>query len=73
MSMFLETSEIVELTHRKRRAAQRTMLNALGIHYKQRPDGSFAILRAHVEKVFGVSEVAAKKTAAEPNWEALNA
>lgn len=73
-SMFLDTDEIINLTNRKRRAAQKIMLNALGIQYKTRADGSIAILRSHVEKEFGGTDNEKKKQRIiEPDWDAMNA
>jgi hypothetical protein len=71
MTMFLDQDEIIELTNRKRRDAQKIMLNSLGITYKVRADGSIAILRAHVEKEFGgnTPEKKMKKELWEPNWD----
>lgn len=70
--MFLTPEELIELTNRQQRAAQHTVLNALGITHKVRPDGSIAVLRAHVEKEFGGAPTGNKvKKQQEPNWDAL--
>lgn len=70
--MFLTPDEITELTRRQQRAAQRAVLNALGIIHKVRPDGSIAVLHAHIEKEFGGAPAASKaKGPRQPNWEAL--
>ncbi|WP_081992819.1 DUF4224 domain-containing protein [Collimonas arenae] len=72
--MFLGTAELTALTNRKRNHAQRAVMNALGIQHKVRPDGSLAVLRAHVEKEFGLSTTTTnEKKIREPNWGALNA
>lgn len=51
--MFLEEDEIIQLSGRRRRNAQASALSFMGIEYKMRPDGSLAVLRSHVEKLFG--------------------
>lgn len=73
MSMFLTNDEIQELTNRKQRDAQRSMLNHLRISYKVRADGSLAILRSHVVKQFGDSDVSNKNRNSEPDWKAAHA
>lgn len=70
--MFLTPEEIVELTHAKRADSQMRALNMMGIEHKRRPDGTLAILRKHVESVFGLKEdKAPKHKKAEPNWDAI--
>jgi hypothetical protein len=69
---FLSYEEIQALTHRKVHSAQVRVLKAMGIEHRVRPDGSVAILRAHVLKVFdGHVEKQAKNKHVEPNWEAM--
>jgi hypothetical protein len=69
---FLSYEEIQALTHRKVRTAQVRALKAMGIEHRVRPDGSVAILRAHITKVFDGSTETKKQTKhAEPNWEAM--
>ena len=53
-SMFLTDQELIELTHRSRCDAQQRALRHMGIDFKTRPDGSVAVLRAVVEKAFGL-------------------
>ncbi|MGZ5833744.1 MAG: DUF4224 domain-containing protein [Telluria sp.] len=73
-AMFLSSEEVQELTCRIQRAAQVKVLRGMGIEHRQRPDGTLAVLRAHVEKVFGAAPAAARKTAPkEPDWGALDA
>lgn len=67
--MFLTPDEIVALTNRKNRPAQRTVLNHLGIQHKVRPDGSLVVLRSHVEDALGKESKHNK--APEPNWSAI--
>lgn len=72
--MFLDDEELVELTKKLRRNAQRRVLNALGIEHKVRPDGSLAVLRSHVEKQFGGSPDAGRaKKPVLPDWSGVNA
>lgn len=69
-SMFLSNEEIIELTSRRRSDCQIEKLRSMGIEHRPRGDGSIAILRAHVNKVFGGIEnmipIAMKRI--EPNW-----
>lgn len=69
--MFLDEDEIFRLTHRHRSDAQHRALLFMGIEHKIRMDGSIAVLRSHVEKVFGDGLVskAARKTA--PDFSAI--
>lgn len=74
--MFLTDHELRELTQRQRAPAQRKALRAMGIEHRTRPDGSVVVLRAHVEKEFGLAPAPtarAKMKTIEPNWGALNA
>lgn len=68
--MFLTPDEVRELTGRLRRDAQAAALRHMGIEHKVRPDGSIAVLRAHVEREFGVDEQTQTKDI-EPDWNAL--
>lgn len=69
---FLSFEEVQDLTSRKVRSAQVKALRAMGIEHKVRPDGSVAILRAHITKVFdGDSAVSRKPKQAVPNWDAI--
>lgn len=71
--LFLVDSEISELTNKTYAPARIKALNALGIQHKVRGDGSIAILRAHIIKVFGGNpETPSRKSKdAEPNWSAI--
>jgi hypothetical protein len=55
MGMILSKDEIAQLTSRTRRDAQVLQLNYLGVTYRVRTDGSIVVLRAHVERLFGVT------------------
>lgn len=73
--MFLTPEELVELTHAKRRDTQIRALRMMGIEYKLRPNGTPAVLRSHVEKVFGGIQTEKPATLSErwePNWAALD-
>lgn len=70
--MFLTPEELIELTGKQRKPAQARVLTLMGIEHRLRPDGSVAVLRAHVEKLFGGASVAQKaKKETGPNWAAL--
>ena len=71
---FLIPSEITNLTDRQQRPAQVKVLKGMQIEHKVRPDGSIAILRAHITKVFGGDPAASKrqgKQAPEADWAAI--
>lgn len=72
--MFLSSDEISSMTSRVQHAAQARVLRSMGIAFKQRADGTLVVLRAHVEKEFGISaERQPKKKDYQPNWSGLNA
>jgi hypothetical protein len=72
--MFLSDEEISSMTSRVQHAAQARALRTMGIAFKQRADGSLAVLRAHVEKEFGISgDRQPRKKDFQPNWSGLNA
>lgn len=70
--MFLTREEIIELTGRKRKDAQLAALRFMGIEHRVRPDGSIAILRAHVQQEFaGYHPERGAEKRVEPNWAAI--
>jgi hypothetical protein len=72
--MFLDDGELRSMTKRVQRAAQAKMLRSMGIAFKQRADGTLAVLRMHVEKEFGAGrDRQSKAKDFEPNWSGLNA
>jgi hypothetical protein len=72
--MFLTSDEVQAMTCRIQRSAQAKMLRSMGIVFKQRADGSLAVLRAHAEKEFGAApDRKPKAKEFQPNWAAANA
>lgn len=71
--MFLSDSDIESLTHRKRHDAQMTVLNRMGVVFKQRADGSLAVLESHINKIFGGTIDKSSSKIPEPNWGEVNA
>jgi hypothetical protein len=70
--MFLTDDELRALTKRSHRDAQARVLNFMGIEHKVRPDGSLAVLSAHVERIFGGAPVPIRsKKPAQPKWDAV--
>lgn len=60
--MLLSPDEIEELTGKVRLAAQRLELQALGIPFRLRRDGSIAVLRSAVQVALGHHEVVPPRT-----------
>lgn len=73
MEMFLSHADLIEMTGRKVNSAQKKVLNYMGIPYKERADGSVAVLRDTVKEQFGCapSSSGKSKPKSEPNWNAL--
>jgi hypothetical protein len=70
---FLSDEEVRALTQRKVRRSQVQTLKAMGIEHRVRPDGSVAILRNHINKVFDGSPDSGRKTKShQPNWDAMS-
>lgn len=70
MTLFLESDEIEQLTAKKRRSSQVSALNQMGIQHLVRPDGTVAVLRAHVETLFGHGQHANRRKTA-PDFSCL--
>lgn len=51
--MFLTDEEVAQLTGRRRRKLQIEVLRTMGIEHRRRPDGSLAVSRSHVDRIFG--------------------
>ena len=66
--MFLDDEELEMLTGKQRRSAQAKALCFMGIEHKLRPDGSVAVLRSHVEKMFGESAVSTIRRKTDPDF-----
>lgn len=71
MSMFLDDDEIAALTKKVQHRSQRTVLNAMGITHKVRPDGTLVVAREHALQVLGVKEIKRTTKEKEPNWGAM--
>lgn len=70
--MFLTKTELADLTGRQKCSAQARALRLMGIEHRLRPDGSVAVLRAHVEQVLGGgNSVTMSIKQVEPNWGAI--
>lgn len=69
MTICLTPEEIFEITRRQKYAAQRKVLNALGIEHKTRPDGSLMVKRSDYDTP---ARPQASKKRVEPNWGAIN-
>jgi hypothetical protein len=70
--MFLTDDELFELTRHRRRTAQMRALRYMGIEHRQRPDGSLAVLKSHIEKQFDGREQSSRmQKRIEPNYSAL--
>lgn len=67
--MFLDDEELTELTAKRQNAARVRVLNSMGVQHKIRPDGSIAVLRAHVERLFGEKSASKSKVNEwQPAW-----
>lgn len=71
---FLTPHEVESLTRRTRYDAQVRALRFMGIEHRVRPDKTVAVLRSHVQQVFG--DTGAKGGRAqvelEPDWSAIH-
>ena len=65
----LNDNELLDLTGRTQRQAQRRALNAMGIDHRTRADGSIVVLRATVEATG--SKRIRRRAEPEPNFDAL--
>lgn len=71
VALTLTPDEVKDLTGRTRRPAQVKVLRHMGIEHRVRPDGSVAVLRAHVETLLGSQHGATVRREVEPDWSAL--
>jgi hypothetical protein len=51
---FLTAKQLIELTGKKQKAAQRTCLTAMGINFIVRPDGSNVVTEESIMKMLGI-------------------
>jgi hypothetical protein len=71
-SLFLTEDEVRALSGKIKRDAQVRALRAMGVEHRVRPDGSVAVLRDHIHKVFDGTPGSAKRgKPAAPNWDAI--
>ncbi len=72
--MVLSEKELRELTDRKHPAAQMRQLNAMGIKFTSRADGSLAVSRAVALAALGEDALNSKDPKpAQPDWTMANA
>lgn len=72
-SVFLDSTEMAELTGRVRSDAQVRALRHMGIEHRVRPDGKVVVLRSHVEQVLGVAPARGRPVKEiEPDWSAIH-
>jgi hypothetical protein len=69
--VFLTELQLFELTRKLRHDAQVRVLRAMGIEHKVRPDGSVAVLKAHVEHLLGGTSPLKVNHRPEPDWNAI--
>lgn len=70
--MFLTKEELEQLTGRKQTAAQQRALRFMGVDHRLRPDGSIAVLKEHVQMIFGGAKPEHQTgKRIEPNWAAI--
>jgi len=70
--MMLTESDLRNLTGRRKKSCQIKALRFMGIEHKIRPDGSVAVLKAHIDQSFGVRTPKQKQAKLiEPNWAAI--
>ena len=67
-SLFLDEDGLTELTGKRRKSARIRVLNSMGVQHKIRPDGSVAVLRAHVDRLFGEKAAKSKMETWQPAW-----
>lgn len=71
-NLFLDSTEIKELTNRRRRDAQVRALKTMGIDHKVRADGSVVVLKSHIDKVLGgITEKRVVVKQSQPNLGAV--
>lgn len=73
-SIVLTRDEVEALTGRHRKDAQVKALRYMGIEHRVRPDGTVAVLKAHIDRILGATSQSSRQrnTRSEPNWAALD-
>lgn len=66
-SPFLNADELSTLTGKKLYAAQRRVLNFMGIPHRVRPDGSLVVLWSDID-ASAINPARAASKQSEPNW-----
>ncbi len=69
--MILDRHELIALTGRERRDAQIRALRYMGIEHRVRPDGTVAVLKAHVQQSLGLKAPVDAIKESEPDWSAI--
>lgn len=74
-SIVLTKDEVEALTGRHRKDAQIKALRFMGIEHRVRPDGTVAVLKAHIDQILGATSPSPRQRniRSEPNWAALDA
>ncbi len=74
-NIVLTKDEVEALTGRHRKDAQIKALRFMGIEHRVRPDGTVAVLKAHIDQILGATSPAPRQRniRTEPNWAALDA
>lgn len=74
-NIVLTKDEIEALTGRHRKDAQVKALRYMGIEHRVRPDGTVAVLKAHIDQILGATSPSPRQRniRSEPNWAALDA
>ena len=71
--MFLSEPQLCTLTRKKHSNAQALVLNALGINYIKRPDGSLIVSELYVQQLLGVEVNNVNLKQVNPDWSVINA
>lgn len=54
-TLTLTADELCDLTGKRRASAQARALKSMGVEHRTRPDGSVAVLRAHLDALLGAN------------------
>lgn len=73
-NIVLSKDEIEALTGRHRCDAQLKVLRYMGIEHRVRPDGTIAVLKAHIERLLGANSTPpSSNRRTVPNWAGIDA